>query len=122
MWNEPTIARLARIPKLYETENALLADKLIYIHLFIAGNDWYIAEFCGEDLFWGFAILNNDLECAEWGYISFRELGEIKVNGFEVDCELEGYWTVSPAGEIVTIRKAHGWKEDENERQSQTCP
>jgi len=44
--------RLDRIPRLYETENVPLKDKLIYLHFFIGGCDWYIAEYDGEDLFW----------------------------------------------------------------------
>ena len=110
MWNIPNKIRLAEIPKLYETENTPLKDKLIYLHFFIAGCDWYIAEYDGEDLFWGFAILNNDYEMAEWGYISFSELKALKLNRlFEVDCEIEEAWEVRKASEIEKIRKAQGW-------------
>ena len=110
MWNIPNKIRLAEIPKLYETENTPLKDKLIYLHFFIAGCDWYIAEYDGEDLFWGFAILNNDYEMAEWGYISFCELKALRLNGWlEVDCEIEEAWEVRKASEIEKIRKAQGW-------------
>ena len=110
MWNTPTKERLDRIPKLYETEHIPLEDKLIHLHFFIGGCDWYIAEFDGKELFWGFAIINNDLEMAEWGYISFSELKSIKVNGWlEVDCELKEYWKIRPAKEVERIRVAHGW-------------
>jgi hypothetical protein len=110
MWNTPSEDRLSKIPKLYETEHIHLQDKLIYLHFFIGGCDWYIAEFDGEDLFWGFAILNSDFQNAEWGYISFGELKFVKVGGWlEVDCELEEFWRVRKACEIEKIRKAHGW-------------
>ncbi len=33
MWNEPTPERLNRIPKLYETEQVPLKDKLIHLHV-----------------------------------------------------------------------------------------
>ena len=94
MWNVPTKKRLSKIPTLYETENDPLQDKLIYLHFFIAGFDWYIAEFNGQDLFWGYAILNNDFDMAEWGYISFKELKNININGIEIDCELEEFFSV----------------------------
>ena len=110
MWNTPNKERLAKIPKLYQTENIPLKDKLIYLHFFIGGCDWYVAEFDGEDLFWGFAILNNDLQNAEWGYISLSELKGIKLNGWvEVDCETEDVWQIRKASEIDKIRIAHGW-------------
>lgn len=67
MWNQPTKEQLAKIPRLYETEGIPLKDKLIYHHFFIGGCDWYVAEYDGEDLFWGYVILNGDLEMAEWG-------------------------------------------------------
>ena len=53
MWNTPSQERLKKIPKLYETENILLKDKLIYLHFFIVGCDWYIAEYDGDDAFRG---------------------------------------------------------------------
>ncbi len=104
MWNTPSKERLEKIPKLYETEHIPLKDKLIYLHFFIGDCDWYIAEYDGDDLFWGYAILNNDHECAEWGYISFSELKEIRVGFLEIDCELEEYWQVRKASEIPRIR------------------
>lgn len=110
MWNIPTEERLAKMPKLYETEHVPLEDKLIYLHFFIASCDWYIAEFDGEDILWGFAILNNDLQNAEWGYISFSELKSIKTQGWlEIDCETEEIWQICKASEIEKIMVAHGW-------------
>ena len=105
MWNEPSKERLAKITKLYATENIPLKDKLIYLHFFIADSDWYIAEYDGEDLFWGYAVLNNDYVNAEWGYISFSEMKAIKINGWlEVDCETEESWKIRKAAEVKKIR------------------
>lgn len=110
MWNEPSKERLAKIPKLYETENVPLKDKNIHLHFFLGGCDWYIAEYDGTDLFWGFACLNGDLQNAEWGYVSFGELQDIRVKGWlEIDCESEDFWRVKPASEIELICRASGW-------------
>jgi hypothetical protein len=109
MWNEPSKERLARIPRLYETELIPLRDKLIHLHFFIGGSDWYIAECDGDDMLWGFAILSNDLQDAEWGYVSLSELKSISFCGIEIDCELEEYWKVRRAAEVEKIRIAHGW-------------
>ena len=109
MWNQPTIERLLKIPKLYETENVPLKEKLIYLHFFIGGCDWFIAEFDGIDLLWGYTILNHDFEMAEWGYISFRELRKINISGIEIDCELEEYFPVQKASNIIKICKGNGW-------------
>ena len=118
MWNEPTKERLAKIPKLYETEDIPLQGKEIHLHFFIGGSDWYICEWDGKDTFFGFAILNNDYQMAEWGYVSFSELKELKIKGWlEVDCELEEIWKVRKASEIDKIRKAQGWLKDEKTTQ-----
>ena len=115
MWNEPTQEQLDAIPGLYETEHkTTLPDKLIHLHFFIGGCDWYIAEYDGQDLFFGFAILNGDYQNAEWGYISFSELKSIKVGGWlEVDFDL--YFEPKSAKEIDKIRRAHKWVEQGGE-------
>jgi hypothetical protein len=110
MWNTPSAERLAKLPRLYETEQVGLKDKLIYLHFFIGGSDWYAIEFDGQDTFWGFAILNGDNLNAEWGYFSLTELQQIRVGGWvEVDCELEEHWEVRPASNVGKINQANGW-------------
>jgi hypothetical protein len=116
MWNEPLRKRLEKIPRLYETENVPLKDKEIHLHFFIGSADWYIAEYDGNDLFWGFANLGDDFN-AEWGYISFSELKSIKLKGWvEVDCELEDHWKVKKAVEIDRIRIARSWASEQVEK------
>ncbi|MFC1829018.1 DUF2958 domain-containing protein [Thermodesulfobacteriota bacterium] len=107
MWNVPTKERLAKIPKLYETEEVNLKDKLVYLNFFIFGSDWYICEYDSQDLFWGYAILNGDFEMAEWGYISFKEMRDISINGIEIDCEFEEHFPVRKASEIDNICKGN---------------
>ena len=108
MWNVPTEEQLASIPRLYEAEHITLRDKIIHFHFFIGGCDWYIAEFDSKDTFFGFTILNGDLQNAEWGYVSFKELKDIKIGGYlEVDHNL--YWDPRPSREVKLICKAHGW-------------
>ncbi len=109
MWNTPSREQLDRIPRLYETEHIPAEDKLIYIHFFIGGCDWYVSEYDGDDIFFGFAILNGDYENAEWGYISFAELTSIRIHGLEIDCETN--WTPKKASEIENISIAQGWKQ-----------
>jgi hypothetical protein len=118
MWNVPSKEQLATIPRLYETEDIAPEEKLIYLHCFLGECDWYMAEFDGEDTFFGYAILNGDTEMAEWGYISFRELKELKVRpGFEVDCDL--FWKVKKAGQVDKIKAANGWLE--SKAQEEVC-
>ncbi|SHN51949.1 DUF2958 domain-containing protein [Desulfovibrio litoralis] len=103
MWNHPTAKQLATLPTFYSTENISLKDKVIYMHFFFGGCDWYVAEFDGEDAFFGFVILNNDLENAEWGYFILSELASINIKGFEIDRDL--YWQPTKASNIERIKK-----------------
>ena len=108
MWNKPTEKQLSRIPAFYLTENISLKEKMIYMHFFLGGCDWYAAEYSPEEqLFFGFAILNNDYEMAEWGYFSLKELCEIKVSFVEVDRDL--HFEPTKAKDIENIRKAQRW-------------
>ncbi len=96
--------RLDNIPRLYETEKIPLQEKFIYLHFLIGGSDWYVAEFDGEDIFFGYVVLNGDFGCAEWGYFSFSELKEIRIGGWlEVDCELESCWLVKVFSKIYSV-------------------
>ena len=109
MWNIPDIARLARIPRLYGSEEIPLSEKCIYLHFLVGGCDWYVAEYDGKDLFFGYAILNNDYQMAEWGYFSFAELKTLSISGIEVDCEHEEYFPVQNASAIEPICRGNGW-------------
>jgi hypothetical protein len=75
-----------KIPGLYETEKVPLEKKMIYQRYEIKELDfyWLIAELDEKDnLAFGYANLNDDV-CAEWGYVSIKELLE---NGAKPDKE-----------------------------------
>jgi hypothetical protein len=105
MWNKPTENQLSKLPVLYSTESVPLMEKVIHIHFFLAGCDWYVAEYDKESQnFFGFVILNNDYLMAEWGYFNFNELCELKVQFVEVDRDI--HFTQAKAKCIDNIRKA----------------
>ena len=103
MWNEPLPDELKEVPPLYATEERRTRDIEIYMHFFLGRSDWYIAEYDEKDrIFFGYTILNGDLENAEWGFISLDELREVRTRqGFEVDRNL--YWNVKKTSEIEKI-------------------
>ena len=113
MWNEPTKEQLARLPQLYETEGTEPADKIIHLHFFSGGCDWYIAEYDGDDIFFGYANL-GDPAMAEWGYISFQELKESQVeapslkdgrptDGLPIQVDRELPWRPKKFSEITKL-------------------
>ena len=112
MWNKPNNEELSKLPVFYSTEHVPLKEKIICMHFFLGGCDWYAVEYSpGSQSFFGFAILNNDYEMSEWGYFDLDELSEIKVKWLEVDRDL--HWTLRKAIEVDEIRKAQNWAETE---------
>ena len=117
MLNPPPQENLDQLPRLYANEKTQtpIAAIIIHAHFFVAGFDWWIAEYDGDDIFWGFANLNDDL-CAEWGYISFAELKSIGTSGMSASVtdadtgqligrlplfvEWDEYWKPKPFREI----------------------
>ena len=109
MWNTPSKQQLSEVPKLYSSEEIPLKEKLIYLHFFINGSDWWIIEFDGKETFFGFVILNNDIEMSEWGYINFPELKSIRIHGWqEIDCDL--HWQIKPANQVEKICIGQSWE------------
>jgi hypothetical protein len=100
MWAKPTKTMLKRVPKLYATEGTPMAEKKVYLHFFIGGCDWYITEFDGEDIMFGFCNLGDDMN-AEWGYVSLNELKQVKAGFVEVDTDK--HWKVRPVKEVEEI-------------------
>lgn len=74
----PPQAVLAKIPKLYETESTPAPDKMIWLHYFSPGGDYYIAELDTEtgEAF-GYTRYSHYPDGAEWGYISLPELERV---------------------------------------------
>ncbi|KAB2913527.1 MAG: hypothetical protein F9K23_17025 [Bacteroidetes bacterium] len=77
-----------------------------FLHYFFGGSDWYINGFDGEDLLYGFAVLNGDWESAEYGYTSLEELLSIK-KGFST-VELDFYWQPVEIKQIIKNEGHHG--------------
>jgi hypothetical protein len=82
----------ATLPALYALDGQGY-DAPATAHLFMGGCDWYITEYSSEDnMAFGLACLNGDVECAELGYVSLDELEEYNTTAL-CPVELDLYWT-----------------------------
>jgi hypothetical protein len=80
------------MPQTYETDDVPTPNKIVHLHYFLGGSDYYIIEKDKgssddevkgiQNQSFGYAILNGDTINAEWGYISIAELIE---NNVELD-------------------------------------
>ena len=107
MWNEPSELELRALPAIGTNEEVDWKEVLIRMHFFLGGCDWYVAEYAPADrIFYGYAILNDDLDNAEWGYMSLDEMRDIRTRqGFEIDRDL--HWQERKASEIEKIVAAY---------------
>jgi hypothetical protein len=84
-----TKALAKKIPRLYETENVPLPEKVAYVELFhpVGNWTWYIIEYDGEDICFGLVVGHE----AEFGYFSLNELNSVR-GGLGLPIEREMYF------------------------------
>jgi hypothetical protein len=93
---------LEAIPALYATEDVAAADKVVHLHYFVGGCDWWVVELDSIErpqLAFGYVCL-GDPQLAEWGYIPLDELAEIFRPPLLI-VERDLRWTPRPAGEVI---------------------
>lgn len=74
----------------YNKEN----NAVVHLHYFLNASDWYILELEKEEgYYFGFCILNGDIQNAELGYILVRDLRNIHA-------ELDFNWEKKTLGEV----------------------
>lgn len=106
MWNEPTEKQLAALPPIYTNDDTPWRDVLIHQHYFLGSSDWFVAEYDSQShIFYGYAILNADLDNSEWGSMSLDEMRAVSVRGIEIDRDL--HWRVRVASHVEKIAEAY---------------
>ena len=87
----------------YRKTDGQYKEARVYLHYFNGSSDWYITEFDEkEDLLYGYAILNGDLEMAEFGSIYRTDLVSSDKKSYRMGgIELDFHWD-----EETTLRTA----------------
>lgn len=96
-----------KIPKLYETEEVPMEEKIVHVKFFCPVFTWYATEYCPtERLFFGYVVNERDPNCSEWGYFSLDELESLQKRPpnpfFFLDRDL--YFDPTPASKIEGIQ------------------
>lgn len=82
-----------------------------FIHYFIGSSDWYVCEVDEDNVGFGYAILNGDIQNAEYGYIDLNEVTTLTLNGF-TQTELDIYNDNSISMEHAIVEKYPELKEE----------
>lgn len=110
MINVPTKEQLDGLPRLNETEHIRPGEKIAHIHFTADQYHWWAIEWDGQDIFFGFILLNVDNQYhAEFRYFSLSELLKIKVMGW-LEVLNDPYWIPSPLQEIALIKQSLHFK------------
>ena len=89
---------LIDIPKLHK-QDGKGQNAIVYLHYFVGGSDWFITEYDRENKeFFGYAILNGDVEMSEFGYMP-TEFFKNADYGMKTP-ELDLYWKYKTLNEI----------------------
>ena len=112
MINRPTESELLELANIKIDKNTPLEDRVIYMHLFLDGHSWYVADYdLKRRRFFGYMIPNNDYPNARWDYFSFDELCQMKGRiHSEVVRNID--WKPRRAIEVDSIRDAYTWRKD----------
>ena len=95
----PTIDDLKQLPRLRPKKEISYEETIIYYHLYISKCEWFVAEFDGEDLLYGFVIVNGDFSGGKWGYFSYLDLHKIESDNLKVDNDAS--WKVGPLSNYI---------------------
>lgn len=77
-------------------------EPIVYAHYFYGQSDWFVTEYEGDRIIFGYAILNGDVQFSEWGTASVQEMSEIRKHG---GVQMDFYWTPVPIN--VALHKAY---------------
>lgn len=109
----PSADEFAAVPALYDTEAIDSADKIVHLHYFVAGHDWYVLELehdSGMAFTWATSSMCPE---GELGYTNLQELETITAHapvrdgggGFlgrlPLVVERDLYWDKKPLGEVA---------------------
>ena len=86
-----------KVPALYATNVVPAPDKVVAVHYFSAGGDWWLTELSesgstGRLTGFGYVRLAAYPECAQWGYVDMEELEAVNAHGGRVIVERDMYF------------------------------
>ncbi|MFN8358605.1 MAG: hypothetical protein U0264_01705 [Candidatus Kapaibacterium sp.] len=88
-------------------------QSIVKAHYFYGGSDWYATEYEGDGILFGYAILNNDYEFAEWGRFSINEFNDVG------RVEMDFYWTPQPIDVVLYTKSPDDFPKPETVKNEQ---
>ena len=117
MRNRPNESELLELAQIEIDENTPLEDRMIHMHFFADGHDWYVSEYDPQRRhFFGYMIPYDDYHQARWGYFSFDGLDRTRTKA-NAEVVRNTHWTPKQAIDIDRIRDAYTWQKNLKEAQ-----
>ena len=115
MINMPTMERLNKLPRLYETEHICPEEKIVHLHFTADRCHWWAIEWDGQDTFFGYVLLNGWDHDAEFGYFSLSELLEVKFGGW-LEVLQDPFWIPRAMKDIFLIGERLPFQSEQQNR------
>ncbi len=96
-----TKANRTALPPLYSQELEGL-DAVAHVKFFGGGRwTWYVTEFSGDDLMFGYVVSGHGPDCDELGYFALSELAGLRFPPFGLPLERDLHFTPASLREIL---------------------
>ena len=91
-----------KVPKLNETEDhGYQAEVVVKYFSPYTGYTFFVTEFDGDDVLFGYCLSPAGPDCDEWGYASLRELAGLVVYGTVPAIERDMHYGPKKVGEAI---------------------
>jgi hypothetical protein len=112
MINRPTDSELMKLAEIRIDKNNPLEERVIYMHFFLDGHDWYLSEYDPQRrIFFGYMVPNEDYRNAGWGYFSIDELDRMRAKA-NTEVIRNTHWKPKRAIDVDRIRDAYTWRKN----------
>ena len=110
MLNRPTESELLKLAGIKIDKNTPLEHRVIHMHFFLDGHDWYLAEYDPQRRrFFGYWVPNQDYQRARWDFFGLDELDQMR-NGTNAQLVRNPHWKPKRAIDVDRIRDAYAWR------------
>ena len=112
MINKPAESELMKLAEIKIDKNTPLEDRVIYMHFFLDGHDWYLSEYDPQRrVFFGYMVPNDEYHNARWDYFSIDELDRMRSKS-DTEVTRNTHWEPKRAIDVDRIRDAYTWKKN----------
>lgn len=113
MINRPKESELLKLSQIKINKNTPLEERVIYMHFFLDGHDWYLSEYDPlRRTFYGYIVPRDQYHKAGWDHFNIDELNQMRDHkNRRVTRNTD--WIPIQAIKVDRIRDAYTWQNNQ---------